>query len=103
MAQNSKRPTMGTSAAQASNVSGAPSTKTTLVPKTGNAKGGSDPATATHRENVMERNGFKGAPQVNHSYPQAPEASQTQRNVRIFAPAIGNRDFYSRRQFGQNS
>lgn len=98
----SKFPTMGTAAAQANNVSGAPSTKTTPVAKTGNSKGGSaEPATAANRGVSMERNGFKGAPQATHVYPNAPEASNTLRNVRLVPSAIGNRDFYNKRQYGQ--
>jgi hypothetical protein len=97
-------PTMGTSAAYAENLSGAPSGNTTFVPKKGSAGGAGDPATATVRPHVLERNGFKGAPQMTMSYPQAPEASQTGRNVRLVPSALGNRDFYLRRQqFGQNS
>lgn len=93
-------PTMGTSAAQATNVSGAPSTKTMLVPR-GNTQAGYDSPTAAHRAVAYERNGFKGAPQVNHVYPNAPEAANTFRNVRLVPSAIGNRDFYLRRQYGQ--
>lgn len=93
--------TMGTSMSQP--VAAVPSAHTTLVPK-GHAKDGSgDPATAAIRPHVHERNGFKGAPQVGHSYPTAPEAAGTLRNVRYFRSAVGNRDFYARRQHGQTS
>lgn len=90
-------PQVGTEMAHPVNRSAEPG-KGMLVPKTGNAKGGmAEPATATHREGVWERNGNKGAPQVAYSYPQAPEASQTYRNVRLFRSSVGNRDFYEAR------
>lgn len=99
MAGKSKFPTMGTEPANAS-VAGVH--EGTLVPKSGNAKGGSgDPATAVVRPHSNERLGFKGAPQMTMSYPQAPEATQTFRNVRLYRSAVGNRDFYDRRQYGQ--
>lgn len=67
----------------------------------GHGKGGSDPATATVRPGHQERLGAKWAPQMVMSAPQAPEASQTGRNVRVVQSAIGNRDFYLKRQYGQ--
>lgn len=80
------------------------------VPK-GGAKGGQEPATANRRANVQtddnrvyqtpERLGAKWAPQMLMSSPQAPESAQTQRNVTLVRSAVGNRDFYSKRQFGQ--
>jgi hypothetical protein len=95
-------PTMGTEAAKLANV--AKPIKGRSVPKTGNSKGGMiEAATASRRATVMERNGFQGAPQVKHSYPTAPEAAQTQRNTVIVPSALGNRDFYLRRQYGQNT
>ena len=48
-----------------------------------------------------ERMGAKYAPQVPMSGPVGPEAAQTQRNVRLVNSAVGNRDFYLRRQYGQ--
>lgn len=98
-----KFPTMGTEAAQANNVSGAPSSNTMPVAKKGSAGGATEGATASVRPHALERNGFKGAPQMKHSYPEDPSASQTFRNVRLVPSAIGNRDFYLRRQYGQNS
>lgn len=93
--------TMGTSMAKP--VAAVPSPNTVRVPK-GHAKDGSgDPATANVRPHVHERNGFKGAPQIGHSYPQAPESAGTLRNVRYFRSSVGNRDFYARRQHGQTS
>ena len=73
----------------------------------GGAKGGSEPATAGGRsgrllpQSEKERLGAKWAPQMLMSSPQAPEASQTQRNVRVVQSAIGNRDFWIKRQYGQ--
>lgn len=94
-------PTMGTSAAHANNVSAAPSANTKLVPKKMAAGGSPEPDTAVARTHTMERNGFKGAPQMNHVYAQAPEAGLTYRNVRLVKSSIGNRDFYDRRAYGQ--
>lgn len=95
-------PKMGTEAASVNNVSGAPSANTTLISKKGNAKGGApDASTKANRKGVLERNGFKGAPQATISYPNAPEANATLRNVRLVPSAIGNRDFYLKRQYGQ--
>lgn len=84
------------------NISGQRSKYTTPVPKTGNAKGGSgEPATASHRTGKLERLGAKGAPQATLYKQNAAEASATQRNVRTVPSAVGNRDFYSKRQYGQ--
>lgn|SRR5438128_731049 len=91
---------MGTDAAYATNQSGAPSAHTILAPRH-NTQAGTDGPTKSNRQGTLERNGFKGAPQVNHVYPQAPEASLEFRNVRLVPSAIGNRDFYLRRQYGQ--
>lgn len=60
-------------------------------------------ATATHKANIQERLGAQWAPQVTLYAPNAPEAAQTQRNTRIVQSAVGNRDFYMRRAFGQNT
>lgn len=97
-----KFPKMGNDASVVNNVSGAPSSNTHPIVKSGNAKGGSqEQATASIRSHVLERNGFKGAPQMNHVYAQAPEVANTGRNVRIVQSAVGNRDFYNKRQYGQ--
>lgn len=93
--------TMGTSMAHP--VAAVPSPHTVRVPK-GHAKDGSgDPATANIRPHTYERNGFKGAPQMGHSFPNSPESAGTLRNVRYFRSAAGSRDFYERRQYGQTS
>lgn len=67
----------------------------------GGAAGGSEPATANHRQGHQERLGAKYAPQMVMSAPQAPEAAATGRNVRILSSAVGNRDFWLKRQYGQ--
>ena len=95
-------PKMGTSNARANNVSGAPSKNTKPVRKKSTVSAKPEAATASHRQGVQERLGFKGAPQTTMSYPTAPEASQTLRNTRVVPSAIGNRDFYLKRQYGQN-
>lgn len=96
-------PKMGTSNARANNVSGAPSKHTKPVRKKNTVSAKPEGATAAHRQGTQERLGFQGAPQVTMSYPNAPEASQTLRNTRIVPSAIGNRDFYLKRQYGQNA
>jgi hypothetical protein len=104
MADNTKTkfPTMGTEAAYAENLSGAPSANTHPVPRKG-AQSGTDSATASHRQATLERNGFQGAPQVSYEYPNAPEAANTFRNVRLMPSAKGNRDFYARRAEGPSA
>lgn len=101
MADNTKTSfkTMGTDAAYAENISGAPSANTSLVAKK-NTQSGPVPGVKANRKGTLERNGFQGAPQVAYSYPQAPEAANTFRNVRLMPSAKGNRDFYARRQEG---
>jgi hypothetical protein len=93
--------TMGTANSRANNVSGAPSKNTKPVRKKSTVSAKPEGATASHRQGTMERLGFKGAPQTTMSYPTAPEASQTFRNVHIVPSALGNRDFYLRRMYGQ--
>lgn len=94
-------PKMGTSNARANNVSGAPSKNTKRVKKKSTVSAKPEAATAAHRQGALERLGFQGAPQVRMGYPTAPEAAQTLRNTRIVPSAIGNRDFYLKRQYGQ--
>lgn len=74
----------------------------------GGAKGGSDPATAGGRTGVLtqdtgrERLGAKWAPQMQMGSPEVlPPAQATQSNVRLVRSAVGNVDFWSKRQFGQ--
>jgi hypothetical protein len=96
-------PTMGTEAASLQQRHAKPE-RGKAVPKTGNAKGGMlEGATATHKANIAEVQGAKLAPQIAHVYPNAPEASATQKNTVIVPSALGNRDFYLRRQYGQGT
>jgi hypothetical protein len=68
----------------------------------GTASGGRTPTISPDsRVPWTERLGAKFAPQVAMSGPVSPEAAQTQRNVRLVNSAVGNRDFYLRRQYGQ--
>src|SRR3954470_13725707 len=73
-----------------------------ILVKKGNSKGGMlEGATAAHKANIQERLGAKGAPQAVLYEANAAEASLTQRNVVLMPSALGNRDFYLRRQYGQ--
>lgn len=95
-------PTMGTSASRVrATEKQSPNVKT--VRKGGAGKGGSipDAGTATNRADTLERNGFKGAPQTTHVYPEAPEATLVGRNVRPVRSSVGNRDFWDKRKYGQ--
>lgn len=96
-------PTMGTSVATSVvNVSGTPSNKTKRVPKKGNSKGGMlEAVTASHRQGVLERLGAQLRPTAALYAPNAAEAGLTQRNTRVVPSAIGNRDFWAKRQYGQ--
>lgn len=80
----------------------------------GGASGGSIPREkgAPGRSNVQtddnrvyqtpERLGAKWAPQMLMDSPNlAVGANQTQRNVRVLQSAVGNRDFWFKRQYGQ--
>jgi hypothetical protein len=70
--------------------------------KKGNSKGGMlEGATASHKANIQERMGATFTPKATLYAANAPEAAQTQRNTRIVPSALGNRDFYLRRQYGQ--
>ena len=78
-----------------------------VVAKKG-AKGGSDPATAGGRKGVLtqdtgrDRLGAKWAPQMMMGSPEVlPSAQSNTRNVRLVRSAVGNIDFWSKRQFGQ--
>ncbi|MFD6934591.1 hypothetical protein ACFWAP_00350 [Streptomyces goshikiensis] len=76
-------PTMGTSAATSFVVR--QPTAGTLVPKSGNSKGGSsEAATANHRTNVLNRDvmGGRGV-KVYREYTNAAQAAATGRNVKI--------------------
>lgn len=82
------------------NRSGAKSAKTTPVLKKGQSKGGAgEPATASHRANIQERLGAKLAPQAALYKQNAPEASATQRNLRIMPSRVRSSDsFYDSRR-----
>src|SRR4051794_16746242 len=69
------------------------------VPKKGGVGGMLEAATATHRRGIQERMGAQFAPTAVLYKQNAAEASATQRNVRIVPSAVGNRDFYLRRQY----
>lgn len=88
-------------AKSAVNQSGAPSKHTTPVQKKGAAGGALEAATAAHKSNIPERLGAKLHPSATLYKQNAAEANDTQRNVRTMPSAIGNRDFYNKRQYGQ--
>lgn len=69
----------------------------------GQSKGGSiQPGKgAPGRNNIQERLGAKYAPQMTLYVPNAAASSQVGRNVRTVQSAIGNRDFFFKRQYGQ--
>lgn len=94
-------PTVGTSVARS--VSARPALRGTAVPKTGNSKGGfAEAATAKHRANIQERLGAKLRPTAVLYAVNAAAANDTYRNVRYVPSAIGNRDFWNKRAYGQN-
>ena len=88
-------------AKNASNLSGAPSKNTIPVKKKGSAGGALEAATAAHKKNIPERLGAKLHPTAVLYKQNAAEANDTQKNVRTVPSAIGNRDFYNKRQYGQ--
>ena len=95
---------MGTSVPQSvMNVSKGNSKYTTSVPKKTMGRGSSPTGTTGKRGAVKinEANGPK-CHIVSTLYKRnAAAASETQRNVRVMPSAIGNRDFWSKRQYGQ--
>lgn len=96
----SQRPTMGNTPAKLARVAKPQAGKS--VPRTGEAKGGFlEAATATHRANIQEKLGAKLHPQTTLYKANSAEANDVQRNTRMMPSAIGNRDFYARRQYGQ--
>lgn len=70
----------------------------------GGSKSGAPVGTKSQpgRTNIQERLGAQFAPQMPLYAPNAAEASLTQRNVRPIQSAVGNRDFWLKRQYGQN-
>lgn len=84
------RPTMGTSASAARNISGQPSKSTTPVAKKGGAGGMIDAATAAHRQGIEEHLGSQLRISATLYAPNASESSSTMRNVRLLKPAMGS-------------
>jgi hypothetical protein len=98
----SLRPTMGTDASRLGNV--AKPIKGRSVPKKNQSKGGFlESATASHRPNIMERNGASLRPTAILYQANAAESGVVQRNVVTVPSAVGNRDFYLRRQYRQGA
>ena len=58
-------------------------------------------ATATHRSQKFERGGHHGAIQATMCYPNSPEHSATQRNLKIMPNKTGLSDFWAKREYGQ--
>jgi hypothetical protein len=83
-----------------------PSRNTTARPRGGGSTttgpvGMIGPATARVRPTIPERLGAQLHPTAVLYRQNAAEAGMTQRNVRLVPSAVGNRDFYLRRQYGQ--
>ena len=96
------RPTMGTSVGQT--VNARQPIKGRSVPRTGNRKGGMlEAATQAHRAGIQEKDGAQLRPTAKLYEANAAEAGLLQRNTVLVPSALGNRDFYTRRQFGQTS
>jgi hypothetical protein len=91
-------PTMGTTASAATNISGAPSPNTKPVAKKGGAGGMVASATASHRPQLLERNGASLHITTALYQANAAEAGLQKRNVRTVPSALGNRDFWAARQ-----
>lgn len=88
---------MGTSAAHATAAAPDPAHTTTVV-KQGSGKSDAPDSRGGARKGTLERNGFKGAPQVNYVYPNNEESGQTFRNVRILPASRGSQSFYDARR-----
>ncbi len=70
--------------------------------KHGGVGGAAEAATKSNRTGHQERLGAKWAPQMVMGNPDVnPSAAATGRNVRVVPSAVGNRDFWNKRQFGQ--
>lgn len=71
-------------------------------PKHGGVGGAPEAATKSNRTGHQERLGAKWAPQMVMGSPEVLSAAQqTGANVRTLPSAVGNRDFYLKRQYGQ--
>lgn len=66
-----------------------------------NGKSDAPEGVKANRTGHQERLGAKYAPQMPLYEQNAAAASETQRNVRVLPSAVGNRDFYLKRQYGQ--
>lgn len=89
---NPRQP-MGTAGYTFNDASSAPSENTTLVPKTGNAKGAVEPAAGptpgTHQYAAYDRNGAHYGVVVNYVAQTSPEAGATQANGRVIRSVAG--------------
>lgn len=96
-------PKMGTVNGVAVNVSAAPSGNTKPVKKYGEGVGGmiQNALYEGVRRNMQERGGAKLTPQTRMVAETNPEAGANLRNTKLVPSAIGNRDFYDKRKFGQ--
>ena len=72
------------------------------APRHGGVGGAPEAATASVRSGHQERLGAKWAPQMLMGSPEVlPSAQATGSNVRTLPSAVGNRDFWYKRQYGQ--
>lgn len=96
-------PTMGTTVATSvgESQSAHPQRGILRPRRAGGPTGMLEAATAGHRKGIQERLGAKQHPTVALYAANAAESSLVQRNVRTVPAAVGNRDFYLRRQYGQ--
>lgn len=74
-----------------------------IVPRTGAKSDAPVGVISGVRQGHQERLGAKYAPQMPMNVPVDPNAGLVGRNVRVVPSAVGNRDFWTKRQFGQNS
>lgn len=87
------------------NMSGDRSAYTKLVGRKTEGRGASPTGVKKNRGRSMihEANGPKGIPVATLYKPNAAQASDTQRNTKIMKPAMGDRDFWAKRQYGQSN
>ncbi len=86
------------------NTSELPSPNTTLVRRSGNAKGGmAEAATAKRRTQTMERGGARLHPTTVLYAQNAAEASAMERHVYRVPSAVAPREFWTKRQYGQRT
>lgn len=96
-------PKMGESMEHVLNLSGERSPYTKSTPRKTMGRGSSPTGTAAIRGRTMikEANGPCFHIKATLYSQNAAEASAVTRNVRIMPSAVGNRDFWSKRQYGQ--